>query len=162
MFNQRKNLKIKLLSSILVAIIATGCAEGPNSKQNAGTVVGAGLGALTGAQFGKGEGRIIGAVAGTVLGGYLGNQVGQSLDKADVLYYQKSMKNSLEYNPSGVTSTWRNPDSGHHGRITPKATYTDHGKNCREFVQEVFVGGKKQQAFGKACRTSDGSWEIIQ
>ncbi len=157
-----KNSKIKFLGCILTAVILTACAEGPNSKQDAGTLVGAGLGALAGSQFGGGGGRIIGAVAGTVIGGYVGNQVGQSLDKADAMYYQKTMKNSLEYNPSGVTSTWRNPDSGNHGRITPKATYVDHGRDCREFVQEVFIGGKKQQAFGKACRISDGSWQIIQ
>ncbi len=162
MLNKIKNLRSKLLSTVLVAVITTGCAEGPNAKEGAGTVAGAVAGGLLGSQFGGGEGRIVGAVAGTMLGGYLGNQVGQSLDRADAAYYNKTMKNSLEYNPSGVTSTWKNPDSGNHGRITPKATYVEHGRDCREFVQEVYIGGKKQQAFGKACRRSDGSWEIVQ
>ncbi len=152
----------KLTSALVIAVLATGCADGRYSKQNAGTVVGAGLGALAGSQFGGGEGKIITSVAGGILGGYIGNKVGQSLDRADQAYYNRTMMNSLEYNPSGVKSTWKNPDSGHHGSVTPRSTYVEQGRNCREYVQEVYIGRQKQEAFGKACRRSDGSWEIVQ
>lgn len=161
MFKKIRKLKIKLASVALISLIITACAEGPNSKQNAGTVIGGVAGGLLGSRFGGGEGRIVAAVAGTMLGGYLGNQIGQSLDKADLVYYEKTTRNSLEYNPTGVTSTWRNPDSGNYGRVTPKSTYISQGRNCREFTQEVFIGGVKRQAFGKACRRDDGSWEIV-
>ena len=153
--------KSRLISGVLVLALATGCSEGQISKQNAGTVVGAGLGAIAGSAFGGGEGKIIASVVGAAAGGYIGNQVGQSLDRADALYYSRTMTQSLEYNPSGVRSTWKNPDSGNYGSITPKAAYIDNGRDCREYVQEVYVGGRKQQAFGKACRRSNGDWEII-
>jgi len=158
MFNK---MKLKLISGILVIVLATGCAEGNISKQNAGTVVGAGLGAIAGSAFGGGEGKIIASVVGAGLGGYIGNQVGQSLDRADAIYYNRTMNQSLERNPSGVRSTWHNPDSGNYGTITPRRTYVEHGRDCREYVQEIYVGGRKQQAFGKACRRSNGDWEII-
>ncbi len=146
---------------LLVSIFLAACAPNTYNKEQSGTLIGAGLGAIVGSQLGGGEGKMITGFAGAALGSYLGNQIGQSLDKADALYYQKSLKNSLEYNPSGVASTWRNPDSGHHGRIIPRSTYSEGGYNCREFLQEVFIGGRKERAFGKACRRDDGSWEII-
>jgi surface antigen len=156
-----KKIKSKLVSSVLVMVLATGCAEGDISKQNAGTVVGAGLGAIAGSAFGGGEGKIIASVVGAGLGGYIGNKVGLSLDRADAAYYNQTMTQSLEYNKSGVRSTWKNPDSGNHGSITPRTSYVEGGRDCREYVQEVYIGGRKKQAFGKACRRSNGDWEII-
>ena len=35
------------------------------------------------------------------------------------------------------------------------------GRYCREFQQEVTVGGKTERAYGTACRQPDGAWEII-
>jgi surface antigen len=154
-------IKSSLASGLLIMTLITGCSEGQVSKQNAGTVVGAGVGAIAGSAFGGGEGKIIASVIGAGLGGYIGNQVGLSLDKADALYYSKTVNQSLEYNPNGTKSSWRNPDSGNHGTIMPKATYIENGRDCREYVHEVYIGGKKQQAFGKACRRSNGDWEII-
>ena len=31
---------------------------------------------------------------------------------------------------------------------------------CREFTQEINIGGKIETAFGKACRNADGSWDL--
>lgn len=157
-----KTKSYKIITALLISALVIGCAEDHVSKQNAGTVVGAGLGAIAGSQFGGGEGQIAAAVVGSVLGGYIGNKVGLSMDRADSAYYLRTMSQSLEYNPSGVRSQWKNPDSGNHGSITPQATYVEHGRNCREYIQEVVIGGKRQQAFGKACRRNDGAWEIIQ
>lgn len=35
------------------------------------------------------------------------------------------------------------------------------GRYCREFMQELIIGGKREQAYGTACRQPDGSWEVI-
>lgn len=35
------------------------------------------------------------------------------------------------------------------------------GRYCREFQHQVNIAGKKQQAYGVACRQPDGSWEVI-
>jgi len=76
---------------------------------------------------------------------------------------QQNAQYALENTPTQTTTTWRNPDSGHHGSITPVETYqSSEGKYCREYVQTVYIGGEKQQAYGTACRQPDGSWKIIR
>jgi len=35
------------------------------------------------------------------------------------------------------------------------------GRYCREFQQEVKIGGVKERAYGTACRNPDGSWEVV-
>jgi hypothetical protein len=35
------------------------------------------------------------------------------------------------------------------------------GRYCREFQQEVMIGGRSEEAYGTACRNPDGSWEVI-
>ncbi len=32
---------------------------------------------------------------------------------------------------------------------------------CRDFVQSVTIGGRRQQAFGRACQQADGSWQVV-
>jgi hypothetical protein len=33
---------------------------------------------------------------------------------------------------------------------------------CREFTVPVVIGGQEEEAFGQACRQTDGSWLITQ
>jgi surface antigen len=69
---------------------------------------------------------------------------------------------ALERVPSHNVSRWDNPNSGNHGSFTPMRTYrTSRGQPCREFQQKVTVGGRTEDAYGTACRQSDGSWRII-
>lgn len=153
-------------SRIVIALAATltlaACAtdqHGP--KQGLGTLIGAGLGGLVGSQIGGGTGQLVAVGAGVLLGGLLGNDVGRSLDKADELYATRHAQDTLEYAPTGMTSSWSNPDSGNSGTFTPSRTYTtSQGQYCREYQTTVTVGGEVQSAYGTACRKPDGSWEI--
>ena len=68
----------------------------------------------------------------------------------------------MEKNKSGTESTWRNPDSGNEGTVTPTKTYkSESGQYCREYQQTITVGGKTEQGYGRACRQPDGSWRIV-
>jgi surface antigen len=150
---------IVLLS--LLALVVGGCASGP--KEGVGTLVGAGTGALLGAQVGSGTGRLVAVAIGTMAGALMGQGIGRSLDRADQLAMQQNAQYALEYTPTKSTTPWRNPDSGNSGSITPIETYqAAQGQYCREYVQTVYVGGEKQQAYGTACRQADGSWKIIR
>lgn len=40
--------------------------------------------------------------------------------------------------------------------LAPEAGY------CREYQQQVLVGGRWEQAYGTACRRPDGSWQIVE
>ena len=125
-------------------------------------MLGAGLGALTGSQIGKGRGKLAAVAIGTLAGAYLGSEVGKSLDKADRLAMKQTAQTALEKNKIGQKSEWSNPDSGNNGNVTPTRTYqTASGSSCREYQQTVTIGGKTEQAFGRACRQPDGSWKIM-
>ena len=61
-----------------------------------------------------------------------------------------------------TTITWNNQQTGNYGSVTPVQTYEpEPGRYCREFQQQVVIGGKQQDAYGTACRQPDGSWEIV-
>jgi surface antigen len=156
----KKIISILLLSSFIIS-----CAEqnGPLTKQGAGTVIGGIGGAILGSNIGKGQGNVAAIALGTLAGAALGNSIGASLDAIDQQYQVKNVQETLEYGRSGRTSGWRNPDSGNYGTITPMKTYQiSTGQYCREFTQTVTIGGRTQEAFGKACRQPDGAWRIVE
>ena len=152
----KKTVISALLASSLLATGLAGC-----TKAQMGTVLGAGGGAAIGSQIGSGRGQLAAVAIGTLLGAYAGSQVGASLDRADQAYANQTAQNSFEQNPDGAASSWQNPNSGHSGTVTPTYTYqTNTGQYCREYTQTINVGGQSEQAYGRACRMPDGSWQI--
>lgn len=100
---------------------------------------------------------------GGVIGASIGNSIGKKLDEADRIAMESARFNALEHSRSGTESTWYNPDSGHKGTYIPQAAKQDKttGQYCREYQQTITIGGKNEEAYGKACRQADGSWKII-
>ena len=151
---------IKLTVAAIAVAALAGCSGG--DKEKAGTVLGAGLGALAGAHVGKGKGKLVAVAVGTLAGAALGSEIGKSLDRADRIAMRRSTQTALESNRTGSASTWRNPDSGNRGTITPTRTYeTARGDVCREYQQTITVGGSTETAVGRACRQADGTWRIV-
>lgn len=127
-----------------------------------GTLVGAALGGLVGSQIGGGTGNKIAIGAGVLAGGYFGNKVSKAMNCVDQEKHYKTTQNALESTKSGEISTWVNPDTGHKGEVTPIRTYQSaEGLPCREFTQTIYVEGEHEKVEGKACRTSDGNWEVV-
>ena len=124
------------------------------------------LGSLGGAAAGAGIAAIAGGSAGWIVaaglaGGLLGGAIGHHLDNKDKQMAAQAAANAFEHNRTGQTAAWKNPDSGNSGSITPTKTYqAAGGKYCREYRQDVVIDGEKQQAYGTACRASDGNWEV--
>ena len=147
---------------LVVGLALVACQEG-REKELGGTLLGAGLGALAGSQIGSGKGQLAAVALGALAGGYFGGQIGQSLDKADRAYAKETAQDSLEFNRTGQTSSWRNPDSGHSGSYTPTRTYvSDRGEDCREFETTIFIDGREERAVGRACRQPDQTWKIVE
>jgi surface antigen len=122
----------------------------------AGGLGGAAAGGLLGAALGGGS---TGIASGVLIGGLLGAGVGQVLDQRSQQMQSQTVSRALETTPVGTASTWRNPDNGNSGSVTPTRTFQNQsGAYCREFQQEIVVGGQTQQATGTACRQPDGSW----
>lgn len=62
--------------------------------------------------------------------------------------------------PIGEAVVWQEGDAS--GRVTAtKETQDSSGNHCREFQQEITVGGQTEQAYGTACLQPDGAWKIV-
>lgn len=154
-----KIYKAALLGAMAISLVACDPAAGP--KQNIGTLGGAIAGGLAGSQFGGGTGQLWATGAGVLLGSLVGSSIGQSLDRADRQYMSQSTQQALESGQAGQPVEWRNPDSGNYGTVVPQRAYQQNNTYCREYSQNIVVGGKSERAYGTACRQPDGSWQIV-
>lgn len=146
---------------ILLAFLIAGCETtgGPRTKTAVGGLGGAAAGGLLAAAVG---GSAVGIAAGTILGGLVGGAIGDRLDAADQRRANQTAMRAFETTPSGSSASWRNPDNGNSGAVTPVRTYqTASGQYCREYQQTVTIGGQQEKSYGTACRQPDGSWKII-
>ena len=147
------------LASMPVILHAEEC---QGNKEAVGTVVGALLGGIVGSRFGKGGGKKAATILGAVAGGYAGNRYGESLDCQDKQYHSQTAHEALEFQPAGRPSSWKNPDSGHAGTITPIKTWQrETGQFCRDYTQSIVIDGKVEEATGTACRDDEGAWQIV-
>lgn len=155
-------MKLKSIALAAALVMALSACQNTGPKQGAGTVLGGIAGGLLGSQVGGGKGRLVAVGAGALLGALVGSEIGKSLDNADRAAMAQTTQTSLETAPSGTTSSWRNPDSGNYGTITPQPAYqSSAGQYCREFQQTVTVGGREESAYGTACRQPDGTWKVV-
>ncbi len=142
-----------------------GVTQGGSSinKQDVGTLAGAIGGGIIGSNIGGGKGAIAGTIGGTLLGAMIGSSIGASLDKADMAMYHSTSQRALETAQPGQSLPWKNPQTGNYGSITPSGYYQNSsGQYCREYSQNITVGGKTEKGYGTACRQPDGSWQIVQ
>ena len=159
----------KKLFVVLSSIILSACAPNvdvsstqPGPKQTAGTLSGMVIGgALANDMAGESKNKGIATILGAFVGGVIGQNIGAQLDERDRLLAGEAYNTALEYNPTDKAAEWKNPDTGNYGRVVPVNTYRQNGRYCREFTQEIFIGGQKQTGYGRACRQPDGAWEII-
>lgn len=62
--------------------------------------------------------------------------------------------------PVGTPIMWNNgPASG--SVVTLRDGRAADGAYCREFQQNVIIGGQTQQAYGTACQQPDGAWRVV-
>ena len=135
--------------------------QGP--KQAVGTVTGMVLGGKIARDLTEDSSKKnLWTLAGVTLGAFLGNEIGASMDKTDILMAQNARNFALENNKVNSQSSWKNPDSGNSGVIYPTKTFSVGQQPCREFTQEINIGGNIHTAYGKACRMADGSWQLQQ
>lgn len=152
---------LRALTFSVAALSLVACQQGAGPKQQIGTLGGAVAGGLAGSAIGGGTGRLIATGAGVLLGSLLGSSIGQSLDRADQAYLSQSTQRALESGQAGQPVEWRNPDSGNYGTVVPQRAYQQNNSYCREYSQNIVVGGKSERAYGTACRQPDGSWQIV-
>lgn len=145
-----------VISSVLTISLISGCAGGP--QEQGGGIVGGVVGAAVGSTIGKGDGRTAAIILGTLAGSMIGANVGRYMDEQD----RVRTAEVLEFNRTGQTDRWTNPDSGYDYAVTPTRTYESTEGPCREFTMDAMVGGRLQQVYGTACRQADGSWKMVK
>jgi surface antigen len=158
--NRRIARGIAPIALLAFVVAGSGCETmADNPKTTGGAALGAAGGGLIGAAAGGSPAAIIG---GVLIGGLLGGAIGNALDQRDKQLLYQNQQAALESQRTGQTSTWKNPDTGHYGSVTPVKTYeNESGQYCREFQEKVTIDGKTNQAYGTACRQPDGSWKIV-
>ncbi len=83
-----------------------------------------------------------------VVGGPLGQLLGENDRAAAIAAQQEAVS-------SGTRKSWRG-EHGAYGFITPGA---ENGV-CREYAHKIFIGGRPQEAKGRACR-GNGEWRVV-
>lgn len=168
----KKIITIFTLSAFLVTNNAT-IARADSGSELLGTLLGAAGGAAVGSNIGKGKGRIAAIAVGTLLGAGIGNNLGGSgrgykRHHRHNDYY--APVNNYSYNPYPVN--YAQPTYQHIDYTIRNNTYTPvqnvnyisapapTERYCREFNQNVYIGGKVKSSYGTACMQADGSWEI--
>src|SRR5262245_14322447 len=132
-----------LIGSVLLSMALTGCQDGGGlaPRTTLGGLGGAAGGGLIAAAAGGGPEVI---AASVILGGLVGGAIGERLDQRDRQLANQTAQRAFETTPAGQPATWRNPDSGHSGWVTPTRTFqAANGGYCREFQQEITVGGQR-------------------
>jgi surface antigen len=156
--NDMKTAALRPLAGVLALAILPACTAYPDRQQEqAGVVIGAIVGGVLGSQIGHGSGRTVATIVGTMVGAVVGGNIGRSMDESDRL----KTAHSLETVRSGVSSRWRNPDTGNQYTVTPVRTFDTPQGPCREYTVDAVVGGKAEKVYGTACRQADGSWRAM-
>ena len=160
-------MKTKKLGMAICALVTAGALAGcttMSQNETTGTVLGGVAGAVAGSQFGKGSGNKAMTAIGAILGATVGREIGRAMDVTSRQRQEASFTQALETTPPGGQITWENPDNSGgpaHGSTTiTRQGRNTNGRTCREFIQEVNIGGRSEQAYGIACRDANGDWQI--
>ena len=149
----------KYLIVCAASLLAFSCA--PGSKKDVGAISGMIVGGKIANDLApEGKHKPLATVLGAFIGGAIGQSIGEGLDEVDRMMASGAYTQALEKTPSNESVDWANPDSGNSGSFTPVRTYQANNSYCREYNQEVVIGGYSESAFGTACRQPDGSWQI--
>lgn len=76
-------------------------------------------------------------------------------------YYYQPVYPATYYAPA---PTYYTPPPSYYNNVpinyTQPASMDDSGRYCREYTQQVWVGGRMQQSYGTACLQPDGDWQL--
>ncbi len=156
MYIQSKHLGVTTGLLMSAALFLGGC-NSAGEKQQSGQVMGGVVGGVLGSTLGRGKGRLGATLAGVVVGAYIGGQIGKSMDQKD----RARAQGALEHTRSHESVAWTNPDSGNQYRVTPQQSYNhpQTHRPCREYETEAYVGGRRENSRGRACRNESGHWQ---
>jgi surface antigen len=135
-----------------------GIVGGSCNRKEIGTVIGAVAGGAIGSQIGDGDSRPVAIIVGAVLGAVIGREIGEDMDDAD----RGCFGHALELVEPGKSVRWLNERTHVTYLLTPLAGSGRDSSNCRPFRLKMQREGQSRSTDGRACRTADGTWKMIQ
>jgi surface antigen/Ni/Co efflux regulator RcnB len=133
-----------------------------NKPDPAGALVGAVIGGLLGNAAGNNRNETTTTIAGVIAGGAIGAALTSKLECEDRSYAYKTYTTGFNAGKTNAYYDWQNPRSGARGRLHVLDYYEDEDDfRCTVYSQTIYIGGRPQEARGRACQQPDGAWAII-
>jgi surface antigen len=134
------------------------CHIDPAKASKWGLIIGAAIGGTIGAGASKDEDRAFGTALGAVIGAFVGKKIAEALSDTS----RACISETLQYAADNQTIAWHDGAAMLDYRLTPIRSYDDAGKSCRTYVIEASSGSTSRRADGRACRTADSVWQILE
>ena len=134
-----------------------GIVDGHCNREAIGTVLGGVVGGVVGSQVADGDDRAVAIVLGTVIGALIGRQIGRNMDERD----RACVGHALELAKDGQSVRWLNDTTGVTYVLTPSGGGQAAG-SCRNFELQISRAGKTEVQPSRACRTGDGTWQMMK
>jgi surface antigen len=131
-----------------------GIPDGRCNRRAVGAVLGGALGGLIGSQIGEGRVAIlVGAAAGTLIG----SEIGRRMDETDLACIGEGLEKAKDSQPI----EWPSADRTATYRLVPLSSFSQNGRDCREFVLQASARGRSEDNTARACREADGIWRVV-
>jgi len=85
--------------------------------------------------------------------------VGDAMSLQDRDLYLSAYRRALAA-PVGEGMAWNSANAS--GSVTTTRDGWAGERYCREFRQDITIGGKAQEAYGTVCQTANGDWQLVQ
>jgi surface antigen len=92
------------------------------------------------------------------LGGFLAGAAGQSMGEEARARAFEAQTTAVA---SGTAAEWR-ASAATYGTVEPGPAYTDSGGHCRRYTHAATIDGRVQTGSGRACRSTDGTWTVVE
>lgn len=133
-----------------------GIITGRCNYEAVGAVVGGVVGGAVGARVSDRDTRPIAILVGTAIGAIVGAQIARKIEDADRACIAHSLELARDHRSVG----WTNPNTGARYLLTPREGYERNGRTCRNFELGIELDGSNRISNGRACQTSEGSWQV--
>ena len=85
--------------------------------------------------------------------------VGDAMSVQDRDLYLSAYRRALAA-PVGEGMAWNSANAS--GSVTTTRDGWAGERYCREFRQDITIGGNAQEAYGTVCQTASGDWQLVQ
>ncbi len=133
-----------------------------NQPDPAGVLAGAFLGGILGNAAGGKRDSGGATIAGVIAGGAIGAALTNNMKCEDRSYAYDAYSRGFNGGTANARYEWKNPRNGDRGEMHVLDYYRDEDNfRCAVFTHTVYIGGRPQEARGRACQQPNGTWAII-